>query len=89
MWIASPASPNSAAAIGTPTCTVLPKQPVIARTLGPATGSAPARLARRCHPYSSSIVISTGTKKPISVRHGRASRSMRAVVRNSSAGTKM
>ncbi len=36
MWIASPASPNSAAAIGMPTWTALPKIAEIARTLGTA-----------------------------------------------------
>ena len=48
-WIARPASPNSAAANGMPTCTELPKVAEMARTLGAAVGSAPLRLARRSH----------------------------------------
>ncbi len=89
MWMARPASPKSAVLIGTPICSVLPKVAEIARTLGAAAGSRPPRFQCRCQRYTTASSNSTGTKKAASVAHGKVWKSTRAVVRNSSAGTKM
>jgi len=60
MWIASPASPNSAAANGMPTCTVLPKVAAMARV---DAAAAPWRAAlRRCQRYTPASTSSAGAK---------------------------
>ena len=87
-WICSPTSPNNAAAIGMPTCTVLPKAAEIARTAGAVGGSKPLRSMRLTASYTPICISSIGTNTAISVSHGMGSMSIRAVVRNSSAGTK-
>ena len=88
MWSASPLSPYSAAASGMPTCTVLPNEAVIARTLGAAAAPASPRERRRGRVDEQQHGI-VGTKKASTMRDVERAKSIRAVVRNSSAGTKM
>ena len=66
-----------------PSCTVLLKVAVMARTLGSAAASG---RRRRWWTYTSSIRPTTGAKYANTVDHGSRSKSMRAVVRKSSAG---